>query len=347
MKLTRILSILLLSANLLALAGCGREDPVNTDLRPLTSDSTGTAPSSDPTAQTPQTSDQPGTGDDPQTTGPLGSDSQTTNPQTTCPPAPDTTPPAISGTNFEITQGESVSYRKQVTVTDDTDANPTLEIDNSAVDLDTPGAYPVVYTATDSSGNKSTLTLMLTVKKREYTGVKDANEEYVLYLANEILDEITDDSMSKLQVAYTIWRWTRSHIAYVDTSDKTSWIVGAYDGFKARKGDCFTYFSVSKALLTAAGIDHVDVERDRPSEKSARHYWLLVNVGDGWYHFDSTVYYAKAKPYLFMLTDAELKAWDQKYYKTEHNHIKDGLPEVSTESIQYKVDYNSSKLKED
>lgn len=259
-------------------------------------------------------------------------------------PDRDTTPPVITGEDFEITQGDGISYRKYVTVTDDTDPAPTLEIDNSAVDPDSPGSYPVIYTATDKAGNSSTLTLTLTVKPRIVEG---ANEAYVLQMASEILDEITDDSMSKLQAAYSIWYWTRGHIAYVDTSDKTSWIVGAYDGFTTRRGDCFTYFSVSKALLTAAGIDNVDVERDRPYESSARHYWMLVNVGDGWYHFDSTVYYAEAKPTLFMLTDEEIKAWDKKYYRAEHNYIADGLPEVSAKSIQDKIDYSSPTLREE
>lgn len=271
---------------------------------------------------------------------------ETTDPDDPSRPSdpPDNTPPVITGQDFEIEQGEGVSYRKQVSVTDDTDPAPVLEIDNSAVDLDTPGVYPVIYTATDRAGNTSTLTLMLTVKPRLVEG---ANEAYVLHLASEILDEITDDSMTKLEKAFKIWRWTRNHIVYADDSDKTDWYVGAYDGFTRRKGDCYTYYAVSKALLTAAGIDNVDVVRDIPPGSVSRHYWLLVNTGEGWYHFDSTVYYKGADPTLFMLTDEELKAWDKKYYKKEHNYSPDGLPEVSKASIQYRVDYNTTTIKDE
>lgn len=264
---------------------------------------------------------------------------------TSVPPAPvvDVTPPTVTGKDFTVTQGDSVSYKKQITVSDDFDKNPTIHVDNSAVDLDTPGVYPVIYTVTDSAGNSTVLTLMLTVVERGPD--KAATEEYVLYLARQILDEITDDSMSDLQVAYSIYRWSKRNIGYISTSDKTSWVVGAYNAFTKRQGDCFSYFSASKALLTAAGIEHADVYRPPNSVRKSSHYWLLVNVGDGWYHFDSTPFIYDNSNF-FMLTDEEIQAWDKKYHKGEHGYDPDGLPEVATESIQYKVNYSSSKLNE-
>lgn len=254
---------------------------------------------------------------------------------------PDVTPPTVSGQDFEVEQGSSVSYKKHITVSDDRDGAPTIKIDNSAVDLDTPGVYPVTYKVTDDAGNTATLTLNLTVKKKINAG---ATEEYVLSEAQKILDEITDDSMSDLQVAYTIYRWTKYNIGYSDTSDKTNWLVGAYDGFRTRRGDCYTYFAVSKALLTAAGIDNVDMIKHRTSEKASRHYWSLVNVGDGWYHFDSTPYVYKESNF-FMLTDAEISKWDNKYYKNAHAFLEEGLPERSDKSIQDRVNYSSANLK--
>lgn len=265
----------------------------------------------------------------------------TTAPVTTDPLPKDTTPPLVTGEDFELIMGNSVSYRSKITVTDDTDSNPTISIDNSAVDLDTEGVYPIVYTVTDASGNSTVFTLHMTVIK-ELTAAP--TEQYVLHQANEILSDIVDDSMSDLQVAYTIYRWTKNNIAYYDSSDKTDWLVGAYDGFRKRRGDCYTYYAVSKALLTAAGIDNVDMIKHRTSDKQSRHYWLLVNVGEGWYHFDTTRYSFKNDNF-FMVTDAELAAWDAKYYKGAHNFIDEGLPERATESIQDRVNYNSATLK--
>ena len=254
----------------------------------------------------------------------------------------DITPPVVSGSDFAITVGDTVSYKKQITVQDDSDPNPEIKVDNSSVLLDTPGTYPIIYTVPDASGNSTVFTIQLTIQKKD--PVVGANEEYVLLQARKILDQITDESMSKLQVAYTIYRWTKNNIGYVDTSDKTNWVVGAYDGFKNRSGDCYTYFAVSKALLTAAGIETRDVVKNRTSSKQSMHYWLLVNVGDGWYHFDSTRYvYSSAN--FFMLTDAEISAWDAKYYKNAHGYLKDGLPEVATKSIQDRINYSSPNLK--
>lgn len=264
-----------------------------------------------------------------------------TDPPVTEPPTPDVTPPVVTGKDFEVVQGESVSYRKKISVSDDRDKSPTISVDNSKVDLDTPGVYPVVYTVTDDAGNAATLTLQMTVLKKIEAA---PTEEYVLSEAQKILDDITDGSMSDLQVAYSIYRWTKYNIGYSSTSDKTSWLVGAYDGFRKRQGDCYTYFAVSKALLTAAGIDNVDVIKHRTSDKQSMHYWSLVNVGDGWYHFDSTPYIYKESNF-FMVTDEELVAWDSKYYKNGHGFLEEGLPERATDSIQDRINYGSSKLK--
>lgn len=259
-------------------------------------------------------------------------------------PGTDYIPPKITGKNFSIEFGDSVSYRNQVTVTDDYDEAPTLKIDNSKVDLDSPGTYTVIYTATDKSGNSSQLKLKLTVKEPISL---EKMEEYVTVQAQKILASITKDSMTPLEKAYKIYRWTKyNHIAYSKTSDKSHWIVGAYNGFKNRRGDCFTYFAVSKALLIAAGIETFDMEKHRTDEKATRHYWALVNVGDGWYHMDCTPFAAKRKNVnFFMVTNEEIWAWDDKYYKGEHTYLPEGVPEVATESIQDRVNYNWASLK--
>ena len=55
----------------------------------------------------------------------------------------DTTPPVLEGAeDLEITEGESLSYKKNIQVSDNSSQEVTLEIDNSQVDLNTPGTYP-------------------------------------------------------------------------------------------------------------------------------------------------------------------------------------------------------------
>lgn len=258
--------------------------------------------------------------------------------------APDKTPPKVVGRDFDVSLGDSVSYKNHISVTDDTDQSPEIHVDNSAVDLDTPGIYPVVYTVTDKSGNSTVLTLRLTVKDQASLAEMEA---YVYAEAQKVLDSIVTDSMTPMQKAYKIYRWTKyNHIGYVSTSDKSHWIVGAYNGFKNRRGDCFVYFSVAKALLTVAGIETYDIAKLRTNDKDTRHYWSLVKIDDQWYHMDCTPFASSRKnANFFLLTDAELWAWDDKWYKGEHNYFPEGVPEVATESVQHLINYNLASLK--
>lgn len=250
----------------------------------------------------------------------------------------DEEPPVISGVkDIEIIVGDSISYKKDVTVTDNEDPNPVLEIDNSGVDIDTPGEYTVTYTATDASGNTTTVTAKVIVNKKPVP----EGEEEIYAMAEEILDQITDDSMDDMDVAFAIYRWTKGNIGYTGSSDKSDWIVGAYDGFTNRSGDCFTYFAVAKELFNVAGIENVDVVKSDTSH--SRHYWSLINLGDGWYHVDCTPRVGSGDNF-FMVTDEELEAYSVKH---NNSHIFDGslYPERATESVQDMVSYSSGKLK--
>ena len=78
----------------------------------------------------------------------------------------DKTPPVVKAADMEVFAGNSVSYKKNVIVTDNEDENPKIVVDSSKVDLQTPGKYPVVYTVTDKAGNKTELKITITVKKK-------------------------------------------------------------------------------------------------------------------------------------------------------------------------------------
>ena len=132
-----------------------------------------------------------------------------------------------------------------------------------------------------------------------------------LYCTQEELDEqvqkaidsIITDGMTKLEQAKAVWDFTKNGIRYTGDSDKSDWKSGAYEGLTTRKGDCFTYYAVSRALLTALEIDNLEVRR---VGGISDHYWNLVNCGDGWYHFDATPR-SSTLPYFvsFMFNDKE------------------------------------------
>lgn len=192
----------------------------------------------------------------------------------------DTGLPVISGA-VDITAylGSSISYKSGVTVWDDHDKNVKLDIDSSAVNTQACGEYPVIYTATDAAGNQTIVTITVRIIERVYT----AEEAY--QLADGVLAKIIHEGMSPYDKLYAIYKWTRGSIAYVNSSDKSSWAKAACEGLSNRKGDCYTYACVAKALLTRAGIENRDIEK---IPGRSRHYWNLVNIGEGWYHFDTT-----------------------------------------------------------
>lgn len=250
----------------------------------------------------------------------------------------DTEPPMVQAVNFSVKVGGSVSYKTHVTYFDELDPMPELTVDNQAVDTNTIGEYEVVYTVTDSSGNRASSTAVLHVVDSVVT------EEEVSSLAAEVLADITTEDMTKMQKAYAIYRWVGGHIGYVDTSEKQDWVTSAYDGLTRRTGDCYTYFAVAKALLTEADIDNLDVVKVKRYTTSSNHYWNLINVGSGWYHMDCTPFH-DVEHNLFMVTDEEVHAWDIARGWAEHNFDETLLPDRATESVQDQINYSSGTLK--
>lgn len=207
--------------------------------------------------------------------------------------------PIISGvTDKTVIIGDAVSYKNGISATDNKDGEVTFTVNSSNVNLKKEGTYEVIYTATDSSGNIATAKANITVKSLL------VSEETIYQMAQDILDDILEDGMTQYEIAYEIYKYTKGHIAYIGTSDKSDWRNEAYRGMTNAVGDCFTYYSVSKALLNQAGIDNIDVQR---MGGNTRHYWSFVNVGEGWFHFDSTPH--KDHKQTFMLTDQEAEEY--------------------------------------
>ena len=80
----------------------------------------------------------------------------------------DETAPTIEGAeDITVLQGKTVDFQAGITVEDDLDPNPVLEVENSQVDLNSPGTYTAVYTARDRSGNETKLERKIVVEKNE------------------------------------------------------------------------------------------------------------------------------------------------------------------------------------
>lgn len=219
----------------------------------------------------------------------------------------DNTPPTVNGLRDLVAYiGGGISYLSGVSATDECDAGVTLTVDTSAVNLKAVGVYDVIYRATDAAGNVTEIRRTVSVYEEEIT------EDMLNALLDPILDRIISDSMTTKQKLRAIYDYVYENVAYVSTSDKSSWVRAAYNGLKNRNGDCFTYFALSKAMMERLGIENMDVERlpELAIMVNERHYWNLVNIGTKeapqWYHFDACHLNDIGRPWGFLMTDEQL-----------------------------------------
>ena len=247
----------------------------------------------------------------------------------------DTTAPVIQGTkDLEVYTDSTVSYKAGVTVTDDMDAKPALTIDNSKVNLSKPGVYDVVYTATDASGNSTSVTVKLTVKAKPDGFV----EPDVIYAkADAILAQFITDDMTDREKVEAVYVWTRRsvHLTYGSAPkgfvhEEADWLQTAYKmlNLDVSKGDCFFFFAVQKLLLQRLNIPTIDCEKIYDGD--SHHYWLLVSVdgGQSYYHFDNV--WSKQ---LCLVTDAELDAFSAAIDSHPFNRDKSKYPATPTEKL--------------
>lgn len=219
----------------------------------------------------------------------------------------DTTPPTIEGLRDLVAYiGSGVSYLSGVRAVDECDAGATVTVDTKDVNLKEVGVYDVIYRAVDAAGNITEVRRTISVYEEEIT------LEMLNARLDPILADIINENMSKKQKLRAIYDYVYENVAYVSTSDKSSWVRAAYNGLTNRAGDCFTYFALSKALMERLGIENMDVERlpELANAVDERHYWNFVNIGTAaepqWYHFDACRIKDISRPWGFLMTDDQL-----------------------------------------
>ena len=231
--------------------------------------------------------------------------------------------PVISGAeDILVYQGDAVSYRSGITVTDNKDESPRLTVDNSAVDLSTPGTYTLVYVATDASGNESRVEVPVSVREKQphYVDLEVIYEE-----VDDLLKDIVTDDMTKREQVIAIYDWMYEYLWYSDSSDKSDYLQGAYVMMMDRSGDCFNYFALSKLMFERLDIDNIDVRKVKNYEGDADHFWSLVSVdgGETWYHFDATPRIGGGD--FCLITDEALDEYSVNH-KNSHNRDKSLYP---------------------
>lgn len=224
----------------------------------------------------------------------------------------DTTPPVIKGFVKSNSYNQNMPYQvvysndkdydyfQYVKAEDDREGKVSLTVSTKNVNFKKAGTYKITYTAKDKAGNIAKANAKIQVRK-----IKLVDE-----IAEEVLSDIIKDKWSVKKKAIAIYNYTRGHISYVGTSNKKSWEKEAVNGIRYGKGDCFTYYSVARALLTRAGIPNIEVTRYRGE---GHHWWNMIYVEGGWYHYDCGPRNGGGR--FCMLTDAQLK----QYSKTHGN----------------------------
>ncbi len=191
-------------------------------------------------------------------------------------------------------------YFQYVTAEDDREGKVTLTVNTKKVNFKKSGIYKITYRAVDKAGNVSKRDARIEVRK-----AKDLDS-----YADKVLSEITKPSWSVYKKATAIYNYTRNHISYTGSSNKSNWEKEAVRGLRYGTGDCFTYYAVARALLTRAGIPNIEVTRYRGV---GHHWWNMVYVKGGWYHYDCGP--RKAGGRFCMVTDNQLT----QYSKTHGN----------------------------
>lgn len=226
--------------------------------------------------------------------------------------------PVLEGVEpLEATVGDSISYKQNITYSDNCEEGLELIIDNSEVNVREEGVYPVIYTLRDATGNEVTKETTITIHPRMY------DEKEVIAKADEIIASIITDDMTIRDKAKAIYTYLVRNVYFIEKSEKVDFIQGAYDGLVAHKGDCYSYACGAKMLLDRAGIRNEFISKVPPRPTSSHHYWNLVFDGEGWYHFDATP--RSDHPVIFMWTESQLTAYSNQHYNC-HNYDRSLYP---------------------
>ncbi len=231
---------------------------------------------------------------------------------------PDTEPPELYGVRDRCGYlGEPVSYLAEVYAWDDRDGDVEVSVDASGVDMSQIGKYSVTYSATDRCGNTKSQTAYMQIVRSK------VNEDRAQEVADEILSKILRKDMTLGEQVEAIYDYVFNNVRYSANSNKQDWRGEAVRGLTVGRGDCFTSYAAARLLLEQTDAEIVSVQRSGPN---THHYWLLVNVGTGWYHFDACNAWTGVYR-CFMWTDEQTRLHSRSYWRYD----KSLYPPVATE----------------
>lgn len=256
---------------------------------------------------------------------PAPSEAQTVQTQSVETGPSDIVAPQIMGVNrLAVFMGSSIAYRSGILVSDDTDPAPKLSVDSFQVNLSAPGTYPVIYTATDSAGNATSVETTITVSEAPTTYV---DEELIKETADALLAEIITEGMTKEEQVNAVYDWIAGHCYYIAEFDKSDYMQAAYLMMTTNRGDCYGFYAVSRLLFDRMGLPNLTVTRLPNETRTSNHWWNMVSLdgGESWYHFDSTPHMTYPTR-TCLVTDTFLNEFNllmPNYYYFDHDSFPD------------------------
>ena len=245
--------------------------------------------------------------------------------------------------------GVTPTFKKFISVSDDTNDAPVVSI-NHNVDINKEGTYTIRYTVEDANGNISYKTLAYEVKREEYSLT-----QLMALIADKAEELNITKDMSKVQQVRAIYAYVNTAIKFTDESNipsidrskwQSDWLEEAVRGLETLEGDCYTYYSLSKAFFEYFGIESYGIKRAENydgAETDGTHFWCAVNVGEGsdrWYYYDATRlngYFNgnKSDKNACLITEAKLKSHktssgETYFYKMTKSY---DFPTISTEEL--------------
>ncbi|MBO5702231.1 MAG: transglutaminase domain-containing protein [Clostridia bacterium] len=245
----------------------------------------------------------------------------------------DTTAPVIEVGEIRVNVGDGVAWKKQATVTDNSDGKIDIKVDSSKVNTSVAGTYSVTYTATDESGNSSSATATVIV------GTMEVTEDMLYTEIDKVIAQIITDGMNTEAKVRAIYAYVQDSINYASAAETDDFIYAAYMAlFSSGTGDCYSYFAASKAFFERLGIENIDMVRAEGGAPG-NHFWNLVNIGTKdaprWYHYDANPISGQYSVSGCLLTDAQVAAYDtwcgQAYRKYDASKVPASSSDIITD----------------
>lgn len=223
----------------------------------------------------------------------------------------DNVAPQLYGVHeIAVYAGSTVDYTAGIVFRDDRDSAPTLHVDDSRVEADVPGTYPLTYVARDITGNETVAETTLRIEEKPAAYAEEAD---ILAAVDGVLAKITTADMTPEAKVRAVYSWIRSNFTYSGSTLHTDELQAAWELMELGRGDCFHFFSLSKIMLERLGVEHIDVRKVKNHEGDTDHYWSMVTLdGERWYHYDVTPYPWDPQDFC-LVTDSQIDAFSESH----------------------------------